>query len=873
ETAVVGAQGDDIGANTDQGSAYVFVRSGTTWSQQQKLTASDGAASDIFGWSVAITGETAVVGARGDDIGANTDQGSAYVFVRSGTTWSQQQKLTASDGAAFDQFGLSVAISGETVVVGAAGDDIGAAIDQGSAYVFVRSGATWSQQQKLTASDGAGDDEFGQSVAISGETVVVGAFLDDIGANIDQGSVYVFVRTGATWSEQQKLTASDGAMSDQFGISVAISGETVVVGAYLDDVSANTNQGSAYVFVRTGTTWSQRQKLTTSDGAVDDRFGISVAISGETAVVGSYFDDIGAATDQGSAYVFVLDCICPTITGMVSGGGTICAGNSATVTVTISGGGTSPYTVTLNNGGGTQVGPSPLTFTVSPGTTTTYAVQSGIDATGCPVTGSGSATVTVMSAPTSANAGSDQTLCLSTPATLAANVPGVGTGNWSVVSGPNTNNSQFSSLTTANATFTPAGGAGSYTLQWMTTSPPCLASTDTVVITFNPVATVNAGPDQGVCENAPTVTLAGSFGGSATTATWSGGTGTFSPNNTTPNATYTPTAGEIAAGVVTLTYSTDDPAGPCPAGSDSMTVTISSCIGVMVADTTNNRIQAFDGVNWTVIGVGTVGTGNGQFRLPEAVTFDEAGRIYVADTGNNRIQWSTDGGVTWANFATNGTATNQVKAPQGLALDANGNLYVSDTGNGRVMRFNGGIPGSGIVIATNGTASGQVGSPRGLIIDATFRLFVTDETNSRILRINSAHTTVSGTSGSIIASTGVGMNQVRNPQGITIDGSGTLFVADTGNSRILRWANANPNIASTMALTGSGLGQVNRPEGVTVTQFATGPFSGGLFLVVGDTLNNRIQGRFIPTGQWNLVGAPNGIGAGVGQFRAPSKIR
>ena len=705
---------------------------------------------------------------------------------------------------------------------------------------------------------------------------MVGAYRDNIGANSLQGSAYVFVRSGTTWSEQQKLTASDGAADDQFGWSVAISGETVVVGARVDDIGANSNQGSAYVFVRSGTTWSEQQKLTASDGAVDDLFGYSVAISGETVVVGALFDDIGANSLQGSASVFVLDCVvCPTITGTVTGGGTVCAGNPGLVTVTVSGG-TAPYTVTLNNGGGTMTGAGPVfNFSVSPGSTTTYSLQSGSDAGSCPVTGSGSATVTVTQPPTTATAGPDQTLCLSTPATLAANVPSVGTGSWSVVSGPNTNNSQFSNPTAANATFTPAGGAGSYTLQWTTTNPPCLASTDTVVVTFNPLATVNAGPNQTVCSNLPSaVTLAAIIGGSGTSGTWSGGSGVFTPSATTPNATYTPTVGEITAGSVTLTFTTN-PAGGCPGASDSMTISFQFCnpIGVMVADTLNNRIQGFDGTTWSVIGVGTLGSGNGQFRMPEAVTYDAGGRIYVADTGNNRIQWSTDSGATWANFATNGTATNQVKAPQGLALDSAGNLYVSDTGNGRVMRFNGGVPGTGVVIATNGAASGQVTKPMGLAIDATFRLFVTDESTSRILRILNANTTVSGTSATIIATAGTALNKVQNPQGVAIDGNGILYVADTGNSRILRWVNANPANSTALALSGINLGQVNRPEGVTVTIFTTGSLAGIPFLIVGDTSNNRIVGRPIGAGGWSLIGSPNNIGSGSGQFRAPSKIR
>ncbi|MDO8749562.1 MAG: prepilin-type N-terminal cleavage/methylation domain-containing protein [Dehalococcoidia bacterium] len=305
DTAVVGARFDDFGGNIDQGSAYVFVRSGSAWSQQAKLTASDGAAYDKFGGSVAISGDTIVVGAFAADVGGNTYQGSAYVFVRSGGAWSQQAKLTASDGAAHDHFGLSVAISGDTAVVGANGADVGGNTAQGSAYVYVRSGGAWSQQAKLTASDGAARDEFGLSVAISGDTAVVGAYSADVGSNGNQGSAYVFVRSGGAWTQQAKLAASDGAVSDWFGFSVAISGDTAVVAAKTDDVGSNADQGSAYVFVRSGTTWSQQAKLTASDGAAEDYFGVSVAISGDTAVVGAYWDDVGSNTEQGSAYLFL----------------------------------------------------------------------------------------------------------------------------------------------------------------------------------------------------------------------------------------------------------------------------------------------------------------------------------------------------------------------------------------------------------------------------------------------------------------------------------------------------------------------------------------------------------------------------------------
>src|SRR5262249_33890721 len=162
--------------------------------------------------------------------------------------------------AAGDQLGASVAISGDTVVVGAPLSDIGANADQGSAYVFIRSfigsGADWTQQKKLTAADGAAGNLFGISVALSGDTLAVGAYGDDIGANRNQGSAYVFTRSfigsGADWTQQKKLTAADGEINNLFGVSVALSGDTLVVGAFNDDIGGNANQGSAYVFIRSG---------------------------------------------------------------------------------------------------------------------------------------------------------------------------------------------------------------------------------------------------------------------------------------------------------------------------------------------------------------------------------------------------------------------------------------------------------------------------------------------------------------------------------------------------------------------------------------------------------------------------------------------
>ena len=299
DTLLVGAHAnDDAGSNS--GSAYVFTRIGNTWTEQQKLAGSDTGYDDNFGKSVAISGDTLVVGAYIDDDDGSAS-GSAYVFTRSSTTWTQKKKLTASDAAAGDYFGESVAISGDTLVVGAdRNDDAGGS--SGSAYVFTRSGTSWTEQQKLTASDAAAGDYFGESVAISGDRVVVGAYQDDDGGT-SSGSAYVFTRSGNTWTQQAKLTAPDAAASDYFGKSVAISGDSVVVGAYGNDDAGSTS-GSAYVFTRSGTTWTEQQKLTASDAAADDFFGRSVAISGDSVVVGAYKDDDSGATDSGSVYVY-----------------------------------------------------------------------------------------------------------------------------------------------------------------------------------------------------------------------------------------------------------------------------------------------------------------------------------------------------------------------------------------------------------------------------------------------------------------------------------------------------------------------------------------------------------------------------------------
>jgi drug/metabolite transporter superfamily protein YnfA len=305
DTVVVGAYDEDTGVNR-AGAAYIFTRSGTTWTQQAKLQASDKEEADIFGRSVAISGNTVVVGAPFEDVSPTITQvGAAYIFTRSGTTWTQQAKITSSDRDFLDQFGERVAIDGDTVVVGAPGDNSGSGTSSGAAYIFTRSGTTWTQQAKITASDPQQYDNFGRALAISGSTIVVGAPYEDTGS-ADAGAVYVFLYFGgSSWQQQAKIQSFDALSGDNFGGSVDIEGDTMIVGASGAD-SFYVNCGAAYIYTRSGSTWAYQQKLVGSNRAENDGFGGGVAISGSTIVVGANGRDTGFA-NAGAGYIFIKD--------------------------------------------------------------------------------------------------------------------------------------------------------------------------------------------------------------------------------------------------------------------------------------------------------------------------------------------------------------------------------------------------------------------------------------------------------------------------------------------------------------------------------------------------------------------------------------
>jgi len=335
-SAATGIQGDQSNNMALQsGAVYIFVRDGDTWVQQAYLKASNTDAGDGFGVSLALDGDTLVVGAYAEDsaaTGINGNQadnsaanaGAAYVFVRSGSTWSQQAYLKASNTDEGDGFGYRVAIDATTVVISARGEDSGAMgvnndqanndkVDAGAAYVFVRSGSTWSQQAYLKASNTDADDGFGQRVQLAGSTVVVSAVREDSAATgvngnqhdntaMDAGAAYVFVQNGNTWSQQAYLKASNTNAGDGFGYNLHALGDWILIGAPYEASAAtiiNGNQhdnnanraGAAYLFARQQTLWSQSAYLKAMNTDSGDLFGNTMGMNESLIIVGASNED------------------------------------------------------------------------------------------------------------------------------------------------------------------------------------------------------------------------------------------------------------------------------------------------------------------------------------------------------------------------------------------------------------------------------------------------------------------------------------------------------------------------------------------------------------------------------------------------------
>ncbi|MFZ6026647.1 MAG: hypothetical protein ACOYYS_02930 [Chloroflexota bacterium] len=308
-TALLGATWETVGGQTRQGAAHLFTRSGATWSHEAQLLAKDGTAEDWLGVAAALddSGSTAFVATVGVDIGSNEGQGAVYAFTFVDAAWEQVQKLTGASApqASFGWFS-ALSADGSTAIVGAPHTDLEGILDQGAAYIFIRSAGVWQFQARLVASDGAAGDSFGRAVALSGDgnTAIVGAFKATVGGNIHQGAAYVFTRQDGVWNDAQKLTVS-GAAEDWFGVAVALSGDanTALIGASCADGPAGDYQGATYVATRAGDTWTiQPASLPVSEPDANGFFGRALALNadGSMALVGAY----GANSGRGAAYLF-----------------------------------------------------------------------------------------------------------------------------------------------------------------------------------------------------------------------------------------------------------------------------------------------------------------------------------------------------------------------------------------------------------------------------------------------------------------------------------------------------------------------------------------------------------------------------------------
>jgi VCBS repeat-containing protein len=736
DTVVVGAQSEDSSTTgvtvsgtpnelaSNAGAAYVFVRSGTTWTQQAYLKADQVTAGDRFGGSVAVSGDTVMVGASAEDSSTTgvastanelaSNAGAAYVFVRSGTTWTQQAYLKAGNTEAGDAFGNSVVVSGDTVVVGAISEDSGttgvnstpdeSASSAGAAYVFVRSGTAWSQKAYLKPHQVTTYDQFGHAVAVSGDTVVVGAYGEDsstTGVSVNgtpnesadlAGAAYVFVRSGTMWTQQAYLKASQVTAGDIFGYSVAVSGDTVVVGANYEDSSTTgvsstpndsaANPGAAYVFVRSGTTWTQQAYLKASQVSADDNFGFSVAVSGDTVVVGANQEDSSTtgvnstanelASNSGAVYAFaglgVATVTTPTSASSAATsatlGGNVISDGGATITAR---GIVYAQTATNNN---PQIGGTGVTNIVGSGTTGVFTVTaSGLTAT---TTYTYAAYATTSAGTTYSSTGTFTTL--NSALTLAAIA--------------------LSGTEDTTLTFTAANFTGAYTHVDST------ALVSITVATLPPTGMLKlSGTDVTASQVIPRANLANL---------------TYVPAaNENGAKTFTVTASDgtasSAAATVTMTLTAvnDAPSFALPVGAvgfDAATWTARESNRVWFAiassaDGTKLAAVVDGGQIYTSTDSGATWTARESNRVWRSIASSADGTKLAAVVNAGQIYTSTDSGVTW-------TARESNRVWRSIASSADGTKLAAGVGNGGLIYTS---TDSGVTWTPRGSSRGWYG--------------------------------------------------------------------------------------------------------------------------------------------------------------------
>lgn len=298
DTVVIGARNEDAGAIND-GRAYIYTLSGGVWTLQRTLESTNPVDDGNFGWSVAIDGDTVVVGARNEDGGA-IFSGRVYIYTRSGGVWTLQDELVSDDPDAFGRFGNSVGVYGDTLIVGAVDENAGFT-NSGRVYIFIRSGGNWTLQDTLVSPNSELSGSFGNSVGIYQDTVIIGAEGENVGGDTI-GRAYIFTRSGGTWTLEDTLDSQNPEDFGVFGSSVTVYQDTAIVGA-IGEENIESKDGRAYIFTRSGGVWSWQQTLVSPNPDTNGFFGASVSIDGDTLVIGASGEDAGA-NGSGRSYIF-----------------------------------------------------------------------------------------------------------------------------------------------------------------------------------------------------------------------------------------------------------------------------------------------------------------------------------------------------------------------------------------------------------------------------------------------------------------------------------------------------------------------------------------------------------------------------------------
>jgi sugar lactone lactonase YvrE len=911
-TGLTGGPGDNKGL----GAAWAFTRSGSTWTQQgSKLTGSGASARSRGGQgeSVALSsdGATALVGGPGDGLGA------AWVFTRSGSTWTQQgPKLTSTEEGSEARFGARVALSanGNTALVGGPGDNKGA----GAVWVFTRSGSTWTQQgSKLTGgSEESGAARFGSGVALSsdGNTAVIGGPLDTAGA----GAVWAFTRASEKWSQQgAKLAGSGASGAAHLGFSVALSsdGNTALAGGPGDSGEV----GAAWVFTRASEKWSQQgAKLTPSGvgGALPPLFGESAALSsdGNTALIGGPFDEAGT----GAAWVFVRSgstwsqqgakLTGSGMTGIAAGFGLSVAlssdGNTALIGGPLDNGEAGAVWVFRHSGStwtqeGSKLTAGGASGSAQFGVAVALSSLGNIGLIGGPKDfgGTGAAWAFVDNAPqTETKPASSITL---TSATLNASVNPIGQGEVSECKFEYGTTTSYGS----SAPCVPSPGSGESPVAVSASVSGLPAST---TYHFRVSATNASGTSTGFDETLRTLCAAESFCTSFAAPT------NLEGSFREPTAVAVDPSGNIWVAdsghnrVLEFTSKREylRQFGSEGTGQGQFSgiqgIAANSAGDIYVTDAKNDRVQEFSPTGEFLRQFGSPGSGNGQFLGPNGIAVDSSGNVWVLDTFNYRVEEFSATGTFLSQFGSQGTGNGQFGWASGLAFSG-GNLYVAD--NGRVEEFS----TAGAFIAqfgSSGTGNGQFHGLGGIASDPTTGdLYVSDTYNNRVQKFTAA-----GVFLSAVGTGGSGNGQFSFPRGVAVNSSGTVYVADTGNNRLQDWLAGEPPTFATSFTPEKIEGSLSEPDAVALDpsgdiwvadsghnrvlefnkersylrRFGTEGTGQGQFrgiqgiaansagdVYVTDSNNDRVQ-EFSPTGEFlRQFGGP---GSGNGQFLFPVGI-